>query len=270
MYNPPPLVTVTRLAAVARLAHFWVAGLPVTRSRDHEARMPQASGYGAIDHSAAGEATGAVRPTSESDELPDFYDNRRVGRRWRNLAALSLGAAALGLAYTAQPSASGAPSLVEVSVGEAAAGQEEDILEDFVPPLSFEAHNFYHLRDGKPGQDYPWLRDVKLIEPHRETTLSISSPRDGHDYVWEVRGCEADAAELRASARGAETSVVLTELDENTITVKEVDSAGEVVRQMKETVMVKYVRREIRTLTEDERNELFDAVSPPLGLASTC
>ncbi len=37
--------------------------------------------------------------------------------------------------------------------------------------LSFEASNFYHVRDGKPAQDYPWFNGIKLIEPHRETTL---------------------------------------------------------------------------------------------------
>lgn len=141
--------------------------------------------------------------------------------------------------------------------------------EEELSPLSFEAVNFYHVRDGTPGQDYPWLQNVKLIEPHRETTLSISSPRDGHDYVWEVRGYGAEEAELRAYAQGTEATVILTDLEENTILVTEVDSAGEAVRQLKETVMVKYVRREIRTLTDDEREELFDAVRPA-ARCSTC
>ena len=47
------------------------------------------------------------------------------------------------------------------------------------PSLSFTALNFYHVRDGKPGQDYPWLKDIKLIEPHRETTLAVEHPRPG-------------------------------------------------------------------------------------------
>ena len=233
--------------------------------------MPQAPGYGSIGSPAAeeGAAGAAVTPILPADV--DLYDDeRRVGRRWRGLAprraalvALGAAAAVLGLAYTAQPSSSGAPSLVEVSPSASAATTTTTTtpaVEEELAPLSFEATNFYHVRDGKPGLDYPFLKDVKLIEPHRETTLSISSPRDGHDYLWKVRGVEAE--DLRATARGAEAVVVLTELEENTITVTEVDAAGAAVRQLEETVMVKYVRREIRTLTDDEREELFDAVRP--------
>ncbi|CAB1107536.1 TYR [Ectocarpus sp. CCAP 1310/34] len=137
---------------------------------------------------------------------------------------------------------------------EAAAGVGE------VAPLSFQALNFYHIRDGKPAQDYPWLKGVKLIEPHRETTLSVSSPRDGHDYIWEVRAGETDEANLVATARGAEAVVTLTTLDDNVITVKEVHPDGHIVRRLDEVVMVKYVRREIRTLTDEEREELLDAM----------
>eukprot|EP00752_Nemacystus_decipiens_P002258 g2139.t1 len=251
--------------------------------------MPRASKYGTIDPAAAEEDASRVgRPilSTDSDEekIHDLYDARPESRRWRNRAAraaLAIGAAAavLGLAsYTAQqqpttlasgaslmdvgPSASAATAsgaaAAAAAAGSAAPGGEEDVQ----PMLSFEATNFYHLRDGKPGADVPWLQGVKLIEPYRETTLSITAPRDGHDYVWEVRGPEAgEEADLpRASARGAETSVILTDLDENIITVREVDQGGQVVRQMEETVMVKYVRREIRTLTDDEREELFDAM----------
>lgn len=230
--------------------------------------MPRASKYGTIDSAAAAEeAASVVRPVllvDASDRLRDdgLSAVRGETHRWRkkNAAWATLGicaaAAVLGLAYSAQPTRNSRASLINVSPSASAAATEE------LGPLSFEAVNFYHVRDGKPAQLYPWLRDVKLIEPHRETTLSISSPRDGHDYIWEVRGPDGDEEGLRASARGAEADVVLTELDENMFTVKEVNAAGEVVRTLEETVMVKYVRREIRTLTDDEREELFDAVRP--------
>ncbi|CAM9421765.1 unnamed protein product [Ectocarpus sp. 6 AP-2014] len=214
--------------------------------------------------------------------------------RWRNLAgigALVIGATVVGVAFNRQPGAtavtpsnSGA-SLVDIvtplagttttaneaipfsprefpkkivetpKVQEETAGTVEE-----VAPLSFQALNFYHIRDGKPAQDYPWLQDVKLVEPHRETTLSVASPRDGYDYIWEVRSGNTDDTEVRASARGAEALITLTILDDNVITLKEVNSDGEIMRQLDELVMVKYVRREIRTLTDDEREELFDAM----------
>lgn len=252
--------------------------------------MPRASKYGTIGSAGVEEeASSAVRPilsTDSDDRLHDLYDTRPEARRWRRKnhraarAALALGAAAavLGLAsYTAQQQqqqpASNNPGTSLMDVGPSAsattpAAAATGVEEEDLVPLSFEATNFYHLRDGKPAQDYPWLKNVQLIEPHRETTLSIPAPRDGHDYIWEVRGTseeEEDDNTVRASARGAETSVILTDLDENMITLKEVDESGEVVRQLEETVMVKYVRREIRTLTDDEREELFDAVSEKLA-----
>lgn len=139
---------------------------------------------------------------------------------------------------------------------------------DSLPPLSFEALNFYHVRDGKPALDYPWLKEVKLIEPHRETTLVVTSPRDGFEYNWVVRGGDPEKAELRAEASGAEAVITLTILDDNVISLEEVDqNTGVVVRRLEEKVMVKYVRRELRTLTDDEREELFDAVSGRTGWA---
>eukprot|EP00903_Cladosiphon_okamuranus_P016180 g14931.t1 len=132
---------------------------------------------------------------------------------------------------------------------------------DSLEPLSFSALNFYHVRDGKPALDYPWLKDVKLIEPHRDTTLAVTAPREGYKYLWTIRGGDAEKSDLRAEGAGAETVVKLTVLDDNIITLEEVDEqTGKVARRLEEKVMVKYVRREIRTLTDDEREELFDAM----------
>lgn len=127
-------------------------------------------------------------------------------------------------------------------------------------PLEFTALNFYHIRDGKPGNDYPWLKNVKLIEPHRETTLTVTNPTDGHEYRWSVSG-EEDAAEIKGSGSGAQVAALFYRLDENTIRLEEVDADGVVTRSLEEVVMVKYVRREIRTLTDEERIELLDSVS---------
>ena len=55
--------------------------------------------------------------------------------------------------------------------------------------------------------------------------------------------------------------MVLTQLDEHVVVLEEVNGYGQVTNRLEETVLVKYVRREIRTLTDDEREELLDAVS---------
>ncbi|CAM9668790.1 unnamed protein product [Ascophyllum nodosum] len=125
-------------------------------------------------------------------------------------------------------------------------------------PLDFSALNFYHIRDGQPGQAYPWLKDTKVIEPHRETILTVSNPSEEHNYRWVLRVDETD--EVQASVSGTEVAVILTQLDEHVITLEEVNPAGLVTRHLEETVIVKYVRREIRTLTEVERGELLDSM----------
>lgn len=126
-------------------------------------------------------------------------------------------------------------------------------------PLSFSSLNYYSFRDGQPGQDYPWLKDVKLVEPYRETFFRVESPVEGLEYRWSVDG--GNVNEIHTLAKGREAIVLLSRLDENVVTLEELDADGVVTRRLDETVMVKYVRREIRALTEDEREELFDAVS---------
>lgn len=126
--------------------------------------------------------------------------------------------------------------------------------------IAFSVTNFYHTRDGKPGQGIPWLEGVKLAEPHRESFLKVENARDDHDYRWEIRA-SGDETPLLASATGADATVVFTALDSNKVTVLEVNQAGDITRALSEVVMVKYVRREIRTLTDEERNELLDSVS---------
>lgn len=127
-------------------------------------------------------------------------------------------------------------------------------------PLEFSALNFYHVRDGKPGQDYPWLKGIKLIEPYRETTLAVTNARDGFEYRWTVRPEYGDEPAVM-EVSGVKAVIVLKKLDGHVISLEEMDSAGRVTRRLDETVIVKYVRREIRTLTDSEREELLDAVS---------
>lgn len=127
--------------------------------------------------------------------------------------------------------------------------------------LEFTVTNFYHERDGKPGALIPWLSGVKLAEPYRDTTLEVTEPRDGHTYKWEVRNID-NQAEVLATATGVKVQMIFEKLDLNMVVLVEVhNESGRCSRELTDTVMVKYVRREIRTLTDDEREELLDAVS---------
>ena len=107
-------------------------------------------------------------------------------------------------------------------------------------------------------------KTTKLIEPHRDTTLAAVRPREGFDYRWGIRAGGSGSSggvEVQATATGVVTIVVLTQLHENVVVLEEVNADGQVTNRLEEAVMVKYVRREIRTLTDDEKEELLDAVS---------
>lgn len=223
---------------------------------------------------------GLPRSAPASPVLEAALDPRDRRGRWAKvgvIAGLALGAtAAICRLEVSTPSArsatsfSGSSTPVQVMAATAAADGDQPALSTprasttpAIAPLAFKAVNFYHVRDGKPALDYPWLKDVKLIEPHRETTLTVIAPREGYEYNWQIRA-GGSASDVHTSASGAEAVVVLDAqyLDENLVTLEEVKAeTGVVVRRLDEFVMVKYVRREIRTLTDDEREELFDAVS---------
>lgn len=133
--------------------------------------------------------------------------------------------------------------------------------------LDYTMTNFYHTRDGKPGSQIPWLKDVKLAEPYRDTTLTVREPRDGHSYHWEIinPAVEEEDKGVMFRAEGAVVTAMFTVLDVNKVVLREVEEeSGTIVRKLEETVMVKYVRREIRTLVDEEREELLDSVSVSL------
>lgn len=174
--------------------------------------------------------------------------------------------AATGIESQLREEASSKPSVHGESSGSGASALPSDgghgAMVDPLAPLEFSATNFYHTRDGKPAQDYPWLKNVKLAEPYRDTTLIVENSRDGFEYYWQVQAGPEDDSAVMATGRGVETTIIFTHPDVNLVVLNEVDPAdGGVVRQLKEEVMVKYVRREIRTLTDEERDEVLDAVS---------
>lgn len=212
--------------------------------------------YGSIEDFQGSTASSSAALDLDVEAQPAAFPPRR---RWVKAATVILGGIAAvsattraGLYTTSEPSSQA--SLLATTATTPSA----------TTPLAFTAVNFYHVRDGTPAVGYyPWLKDMKLIEPHRDTTLSVANPREGVDYRWQIRG-DSTASPVHTSASGAEAVVVLERenLDKNLVTLEEVDVAtGAVSRRVDEFVMVKYVRREIRTLTDEEREELFDAVS---------
>lgn len=225
--------------------------------------------YGSFEGFQGSTATASSSSAMDLDVDVETHEPAYSQKRWFKAAAVILGGIAAVSAttrfgpYTARQ-ASSQENLLSATAARPSATTS--------PPLAFTTVNFYHARDGKPAQLYPWLVDTKLIEPHRDTTLAVANPRQGMGYSWQIRGDSSDSA-VHTSASGEEAVVALerNHLGKNLVTLEEVDAAtGAVSRRLDEFVMVKYVRREIRTLTDDEREELFDAVSGGIATYSHC
>lgn len=109
------------------------------------------------------------------------------------------------------------------------------------------------------------------MEPFRTTTLEVVSPKEGMVYSWTVRPVtEVDEQEeTPAEYAGPSVDVVFERAPKYQVVLEERASGtgggdtGEeapVVRSSDVEVFSKYVRREIRSLFDDERDQMFDAM----------
>jgi len=114
--------------------------------------------------------------------------------------------------------------------------------------LNIRIYNQYTEND--PVTDYPW--DL-MAEPHRTSTLEITTGHiDGASYEWYLKESFLGAGEsieytfLKTGKHELNVIQILADGTETTTTFE---------------VMVKYVRREIRSLTDYDREAYFTAVS---------
>lgn len=98
------------------------------------------------------------------------------------------------------------------------------------------------------------LKCVKLVESHRDTTLTVVGARE-LNYFWQMRAGGNSSStstntspervgELQPTATGAVSVVIFHQLDETAVVLAEVDVEDEVTNVREETVMAKYVRRD--------------------------
>jgi len=119
--------------------------------------------------------------------------------------------------------------------------------------LSFTANTKYTERGDKPVfSDYPWLAGT-IIEPHLLTTLRVTDPKDPSvaSYTFTMQG---------ESTTGTERQITLTETGIHTLILREIDLDGVVMRELRTFLVCKYVRREIKTLTDEDREAFLDGL----------
>jgi hypothetical protein len=120
--------------------------------------------------------------------------------------------------------------------------------------------NNYGVQDLSAMLPYPFLNGSFLIEPYKEATIDLSEPIDGCTYSWLIVSKSVPIKEYSGTSLDGSIVVTLPTVGEYTFTATETcDDASVSARELDMSLWVKYVRRELTSLTEDDREEFLDA-----------
>ena len=110
---------------------------------------------------------------------------------------------------------------------------------------------------------YPFLQDAILMEPYRDSTVTLKGFTPGCSIVWTLTGITYPSIVLTETIDASEDGVFTVQPQQTGQYIFNVESrcgdAAEVQGQLTQAVWVKYVRRELSTLTDDDREEFLDA-----------
>jgi len=117
--------------------------------------------------------------------------------------------------------------------------------------LTLSVSNEYSAYSSTSGAAYyGWT----VVEPHRSTTLFADGGDDGSSYEWDVN-------EGGQTIYGNPAVFEFRQLGDTVMTVRELDATtGQSKANLTTSVMVKYVRREIRSMTDRDREAMFSAI----------
>ena len=123
--------------------------------------------------------------------------------------------------------------------------------------LAFIASNEYTALQGYAGKDYPWIEEGQLVEPHKTTTFTSTSTLKQSvlarmNLAWSVDGGDEETT--------GTFKYVFEQPGTYTVKMAAYDKgSGDLVASTTKQVISKYVRREIRTLSDDDREAFFSA-----------
>mmetsp|Transcript_7009 Transcript_7009/g.8699 ORF Transcript_7009/g.8699 Transcript_7009/m.8699 type:complete len:651 (+) Transcript_7009:27-1979(+) len=126
---------------------------------------------------------------------------------------------------------------------------------------SIALYNRYSLRDGLPGQDYKYLTDYYIVEPYKETFFRIVAANPKYTYETKITKVGGDETEFFFDQPSAAFQV--TDLSDRRLeisTYETVDGERVLLETSSYDIMVRYVRREIRALFDDDLNLLMDTM----------
>lgn len=124
--------------------------------------------------------------------------------------------------------------------------------------LEIKVTNKYIERNGEPLWQYPWLRDPEnpslLVEPHQPQTLYVRNSVPGESYKWFIIAPDGKGYQ---EYEGDKVIVELTEVGTYSLIVR----AAAAGLEQRVTLYTRYVRREIRQLTDGDLDRMLDAMA---------
>jgi hypothetical protein len=116
--------------------------------------------------------------------------------------------------------------------------------------------NEYGLYDPKFIMNYTFLLDSFLVEPYKESTIVLDSARTGCFYDWSFTKVSNGVIVSSGTSKDGYIRVTLETVGEYYLVV--LGGCG-VKEYLNISVWVKYVRRELTTLNDIDREEFLDA-----------
>eukprot|EP00638_Chattonella_subsalsa_P009523 CAMPEP_0117752828 /NCGR_PEP_ID=MMETSP0947-20121206/11857_1 /TAXON_ID=44440 /ORGANISM="Chattonella subsalsa, Strain CCMP2191" /LENGTH=591 /DNA_ID=CAMNT_0005571583 /DNA_START=328 /DNA_END=2103 /DNA_ORIENTATION=+ len=140
-------------------------------------------------------------------------------------------------------------------------------------PIKARISNKYIQRDGEPSWKYPWLipedsnrEQILLAEPHIRSEISIEaedksleSSLDLNRFEWFVISPEGKFLEHHSGSNAL--GIIFEDLGVHAVIIRQYSGDGVELSVTRVKVIVKYVRREIRSLIEEDLEATLDAMA---------
>mmetsp|Transcript_8163 Transcript_8163/g.9736 ORF Transcript_8163/g.9736 Transcript_8163/m.9736 type:complete len:649 (+) Transcript_8163:73-2019(+) len=130
--------------------------------------------------------------------------------------------------------------------------------------LQIEFSNEYTATNGHPATDYHWVRDGFLVEPHRYTSLAITGVPDSLDQSKLSTSCVATHQQsgdkvFGINAGSVDCQIKFLKVGDYTVQASVISSETDEIMTTTVDVQSRYVRRDIRKLTEDDKQAYLNA-----------
>ena len=109
------------------------------------------------------------------------------------------------------------------------------------------------------GAEYPWLKNKAVVEPHRYTTLLVSYDRclgSKLSFAWKIT---EPGATTPTTFSGQQVTNTFTRTGAHKVAVTAYDMNMNAIGTMATTAHCVYIKREIRSLNEEDRENFLDA-----------